>query len=287
VHIHLTYATILAAPIARLQGKRVVVSLHNTHTARGSSGGWAGLRGKVLRLLETASLSLFVDHVVFVGDKVAAANLRRIGRVPATTVRNVIAPPKAFDAASRAATRAALGAGEGEVVVIATGRLSKQKDPLGLLRAFSLVQREAPDARLWLVGDGPLRGDVEALCDDLDLCRSVRIFGERGDVADLLEAADIFVLASAWEGLPLGLLEALAHGLPVVATEVGDVPQVVTAEMGMLTAVRQPEALASALTYLATHPGRRQSLGVSARRGAAAFADVAAWYCQLQALYRS
>lgn len=285
VHLHLSYATILAAPIARWQGRRVIVSLHNADTTGGSGGGF-GLRRHILRTLETASLRLFVDQVLFVGDNVAAANCGRIGRTPGVTVPNVCGPVPPTRPHRRDELRKALGASQDIVVVIATGRLSDQKDPLGLLWSFLKLHQLRPETRLWLVGSGPLRSEVEMLCAHLRLGEAVRILGERDDVGDLLEAADIFVLASAWEGLPLGLLEAMARGRPVVATEVGDVPRVLAAGGGILVPVRQPEALARALAGLAADADWRRRLGEEATRSATPFTDVEGWYRQLLSLYR-
>lgn len=293
VHVHLTYATILAAPLARLLGRRVVVSLHNADTAR-SSGGGAGLRRRVLQALEAFSLRHCADQVVFVGENVARANRDRIGRTPGVTVRNVIAPPPALALAGRAALRAECGAAAEAVVVIATGRLTDQKNPEGLLRAFARLLPQAPQARLWLVGDGPLRDRVEALRRQLGLEAQVALLGERDDVGALLAAAEVFVLPSAWEGLPLGLLEAMAQGLPVVATAVGDVGHVVTAGAGILVPplTAQPEdpataAFVAALAALVADPALRRDLGAGAQAAVRPFTDVAGWYRRLMALYRA
>lgn len=291
VHVHLTYATILAAPLARLQRRRVVVSLHNADTAR-SSGGSSGLRRRVLHWLEDISLRHFTDQVIFVGENVARANRGRIGRTPGVTVRNVIAPPVAPAAPQRHDLRVALGAADTDLVLIATGRLTAQKNPEGLLRAFARLVPLVPHARLWLVGDGPLGEYVAHLRRELGLEAHVALPGERGDVAALLAAADIFVLPSAWEGLPLGLLEAMAQGLPVVATRVGDVGHVLTEGAGLLvppmTAADDTgtEAFVAALAALAADPAQRAALAEGARRAAHPYTDVAGWYRQLTNLYR-
>ena len=293
VHVHLTYATILAVPLARMLGRRVVVSLHNADTSR-SSGGGVSLRRRVLKGLEGFSLRHFTDQVVFVGENVARANRSRIGRTPGVTVRNVIAAPPRPALGARAALRGELGAVPEAVVLIATGRLTDQKNPEGLLRAFARLAAEVPQARLWLVGDGPLRGAVEALRRDLGLEAQVSLLGERDDVGALLAAADVFVLPSVWEGLPLGLLEAMAQGLPVVATDVGDVGHVVTAGAGllvppMLAGPGDPgdAAFVAALASLAADPDLRRDLGEGARQAARPFTDVEGWYRQLRALYRA
>jgi glycosyltransferase involved in cell wall biosynthesis len=284
VHVHLTYATILAAPIARLQGKRVIVSLHNADTARGA-GGRRRLRHAVLHWLEDFSLRHCTDHVIFVGENVARSNRARIGRTPGTMIRNVIAAPDPVAAENRAATRAAMGADEGDVVLISTGRLMPQKDPAGLLHAFALVAGQTPQARLWMVGTGPMQDEIAALRDALGLRDRILLTGERGDVARLLAAADAFVLSSAWEGLPLGLLEAMAQGLPVVSTDVGDVAHVLPARAGGLVPPGRPDLLARALLPLLSDATVRRDCGSAALAAARDFTDVAGWYRQLRHLY--
>jgi glycosyltransferase involved in cell wall biosynthesis len=283
--VHLTYATILAAPIARLQGKRVVVSLHNADTARGS-GGRPRLRHAVLRGLEDLSLRWFTDQVVHVGANVARANQTRIGATPGVTIRNVIAAPDATSTEAKVATRSAMGAGADDVVLIATGRLMPQKDPEGLLRAFAFLAAKVPEARLWMVGSGPMQEEVAALRDQLGLRDRVVLTGERGDVARLLAAADVFVLSSVWEGLPLGLLEAMAQGLAIVSTDVGDVAGVLPASAGGLVPPGRPDLLAGAILPLLSDPDRRRACGAVARAAARDFTDVEGWYQQLQRLYR-
>ena len=285
VHVHLTYATILAAPIARMQGKRVVVSLHNADTARGS-GGRRRLRHSVLRSLEDRALRWFTDQVVFVGANVARANQGRIGGTPGVTIRNVIAAPEPVSDEQRALVRRAMGAKAQDIVLIATGRLMPQKDPASLLRAFALLAAEAPDARLWMVGAGPMQDEVTDLRAALGLEDRVVLTGERGDVAQLLAAADVFVLSSAWEGLPLGLLEAMAQGLPVVSTDVGDVAGVLPAAAGGLVPPGQPERLAEALRPLLADAERRRACGAAALSASRDFTDVEGWHRQLQCLYR-
>lgn len=285
VHVHLTYATILAAPIARMQGKRVVVSLHNADTARGA-GGRRRLRHSVLRWLEDRALRWFTDQVVFVGANVARANQCRIGATPGVTIRNVIAAPEPVPDERRASIRRAMGAKAEDIVLIATGRLMPQKDPAVLLRAFALLAAEAPDARLWMVGAGPMQDEVTALRAALGLEDRVVLTGERGDVAQLLAAADVFVLSSAWEGLPLGLLEAMAQGLPVVSTDVGDVAGVLPAAAGGLVPPGQPERLADALRPLLADAEMRRACGAAALSASRDYTDVDGWHRKLQRLYR-
>lgn len=148
------------------------------------------------------------------------------------------------------------------------GRLSVEKGADVLLRALALLPRERyPDLKLVVVGDGPQRGELEQLIRALDLADRIEMLGTRHDVPDLLATMDIFALPSRREGLPLALLEAMAAGLPVVASAVGGVPEAITsAELGLLVPPEDPAALSQAIARLADDAETRAALGRSARR---------------------
>lgn len=128
---------------------------------------------------------------------------------------------------------------------INVARFTQPKAHLVLLREFAKVTATDIDAELWLVGDGPLRKDVVQAVRNLDLDDRVRLLGSRTDVMELLAAADIFVMSSKWEGLPIALLEAGLAELPVISTPVGSVPEVLAHGCGVLAA---PQELAVAMT---------------------------------------
>jgi glycosyltransferase involved in cell wall biosynthesis len=285
VHIHLTYATILGSIAARLAGKRVVVSLHNARTVAGQS-----LRARVLRGLETFCLRHMTDRVIFVGANVERANRARIGRTPGTVVLNVIPAPGSLDPADRRAIREGLGAGPEHVVVIATGRLSRQKDPLMLVRAFAAAQGQLDRLRLWVVGDGPLRPEVEALASELlqadDPAQPrIRFLGPRDDVQRLLPAADIYALSSQYEGLPVALLEAMAAGRGIVCTRVGDIPEFLPEDAALMVQPGDADGFADALVRLGGDPALREALARRACEAARPHCDVAGWRKTLERIY--
>jgi sugar transferase (PEP-CTERM/EpsH1 system associated) len=171
----------------------------------------------------------------------------------------------------RAAARAPLGLPITSPVVGTVARLSPEKDQATLLRAFALVCREVADARLMVVGDGPLRQELEALAAELGIAAQTLFTGERNDVAGLLEAMDVFCLPSLTEGTSLTLLEAMASGLPVVATAVGGTPDVVAQECsGLLVPSGDPERLAEGLLRVLQHPDQADRMGGEGRRIVAA-----------------
>ncbi|TDN53818.1 sugar transferase (PEP-CTERM/EpsH1 system associated) [Azoarcus indigens] len=150
------------------------------------------------------------------------------------------------------------------------GRLQEVKDQLNLVRAFGLLAARFPlrqDLRLAIVGDGPLRGAVEAEIARLGVGGQVWLAGERSDVADLMRQLDVFVLPSRAEGISNTILEAMACALPVVATDVGGSGELVVAgETGALVPPSDPRALADAMAAYVTQPALAQSQGLASRR---------------------
>ncbi|HEY6360343.1 MAG TPA: glycosyltransferase [Vicinamibacterales bacterium] len=150
---------------------------------------------------------------------------------------------------------------------VSVARLSAVKDPFTLLLAMRLVLDREPAFRLDLVGDGPLRADVERAIAGLRLGDAVRMHGALDDVRPVLGEASFFVLSSTSEGVSLTLLEAMAAGLPIVATRVGGNPEVVEhGKTGVLVPPQAPEALADAMLWMLRQPGARERMGRLARR---------------------
>ncbi|HLQ17916.1 MAG TPA: glycosyltransferase [Tabrizicola sp.] len=280
LHLHLTYATIIGAVAGWLAGCPVVASIHNTHTVVGG-----GMRGKILYFLEGMAIRLFVDRLIFVGSAASETNQHRFGSVPMVTIDNVVEPADPRLAARRDELRASLNAGPDDIVVLSTARLHPAKNIGNLLQAFATVHRHHPRARLWICGAGPLAGDLADQAAALKLGDTVSFLGGRDDVAALLQAADIFALSSDIEGLPLALLEAMAAGLPVVATAVGSVPDYVDGDVGLLVPPRQVEELTAALLAMVGDAALRQRAGRAARNRAHAFTDVVQWRKALEAEY--
>jgi glycosyltransferase involved in cell wall biosynthesis len=148
--------------------------------------------------------------------------------------------------------------------IVSVGRLQAPKDPLTLVRALGSLRGTPFEADI--VGEGPLRPTVELELERLGLDASVRLLGERRDVTSLLARSDVFVLVSRSEGLPLSVLEAMAVGLPVVASRVGGIPEVVVdGETGLLVLAEDAEQLAAALDRLLNDDALRRRLGEAGR----------------------
>ena len=162
------------------------------------------------------------------------------------------------------AQRMALGVGRGELVVGTLGRLDPVKDHLTLLRAFAQVRAAVPEARLLIAGDGETRSSLEEAVQSLHLGKAVSLLGFRTDVSQLLAAFDVFVLPSRNESMPVTVLEAMAAGLPVVATAVGDIPKIVVNEVtARLCQPADPDSLADVLIQLLRDSALRRRMGLA------------------------
>jgi glycosyltransferase involved in cell wall biosynthesis len=148
-------------------------------------------------------------------------------------------------------------------LALAVGRLIEQKDHETLLRAFAIVRQQQPDARLAILGSGPLERRTRELVDELELAEAVTLPG-RTEIRDWLERADVFVHTSRWEGFGIVLLEAMLAGLPVVATSVSAVSEIVAdRETGALVEAGDVEAVAAELAGLLGDPERARRLGAA------------------------
>ncbi len=169
-------------------------------------------------------------------------------------------------AIARDQARGRLGLPCESFVIGSVGRLGEQKAPLDLLAAFVPVANARPEARLVYVGDGPQRGELEAAVARLGLEDRVLLAGLRRDVPELLRAFDVFALASRWEGLPRVFPQAMAAGLPIVATLVDGAPDAITSgENGWLVEVGDIAAMADRLHAFAADPATARRMGAAGR----------------------
>jgi glycosyltransferase involved in cell wall biosynthesis len=150
----------------------------------------------------------------------------------------------------------AYGFNSNDVLLISVGRLDHQKDPLLLIDAFNKVATVAPDARLIMIGDGVLRDKVLAHLEKLRLKDRVILAGLRSaaEIADLLRISNVFVLSSAYEGMPMCVLEALGSGLPAAVTDVGEIRRIIKPGInGEIAEDHSPDSLASAILACMKH----------------------------------
>jgi glycosyltransferase involved in cell wall biosynthesis len=202
-------------------------------------------------------------RIIAVSDEVRRRYAAEL-RVPA---RKLVVVPNAIRVPVVAlprdpAFRASLVEGRPDYVILTPARLHPQKGHTYLLQAAALL----PNATFVLAGDGPLRAALEAQAGELGVAGRCIFLGERSDVPALLAAADLFVLPSLFEGLPVSVLEAMAAERPVVATAIGGTDEAVTSEVtGLLVPPRDPTALASAIRRLQEEPEVARRLAAAGR----------------------
>ncbi len=253
-----------AVPAARLARVRAVV--HGEHGREiADPQGLDPRRNRIRRWLAP-----FVDRYVTVSLDLGRwlADTVGIAARKIVTIHNGV-DTRRFGEGDRMAGRAALGV-EGDAVVVGTvGRLDPVKDQIGLLDAYAQIRESGLRHLLVLVGDGPCRPDLEARAARPDLRGRVRILGERGDVPRLLAGFDVFALPSIAEGISNTVLEAMASGLPLVATRTGGNPELVEEGVtGRLVPVGDRAALAAALGAYLADPHLRTLHGKAGRQRA-------------------
>jgi len=266
VHTHNTKSFLYACPAARLARVGKVI-----HTRHGQRYGASRRETMVFRWL-----SRMADGVVCVSHD--SANLSVVeGILPdkIQAIWNGIDSNRFHYTGPRT---------DGPVVMVS--RLRPEKDIETLLRAASLVVREYPSFRLEIAGDGLLLGDLRCLAEKLGLEGKVRFLGEVQDIPALLAQASLFVLPSLTEGLSLTLLEAMARGLPVVATRVGGNPEVVVdGTTGLLVKAADAEELAAAMLRLLRTPEEGHRMGLAGRKRIEEYFDVRRMIADYQNLY--
>lgn len=251
----------------------------------------ANLLGRIVRLFEKVPVLVCTAHSTYEGGRhrelayrltdflcdlttqVSQTGLERyvkIGAVPRRKIRYV---PNGVDVTrfrpdplTRSSVRSELQVGD-SFVWLAVGRFVEAKDYPNMFQAFAEVVKAGRSAVLLVAGDGGLRNSLEEMVDELGIRRRVRFLGIRRDIPSLMNAADGYVMSSAWEGLPMVLLEAAATGLPVVATDVGGNREaVIHGKTGFLVPPKRPDALARGmLRLMSMDPDDRKRMGQEAR----------------------
>lgn len=248
----------------RLAGAPVIV--HGEH-GREASDPW-GLNGWRNRLRRCSAP--LVNRFVTVSCDLRRWLVETVG-IPATKVETIHngVDVNRFSEEARDAGRRALGLPPGVTVIGTVGRLDPVKDQLGLIEAFARLDHRGRTLALVIVGEGPCRTSLETRAQQPDVAGRVHLFGERSDVPLLLKGVDIFALPSIAEGISNTVLEAMATGLPVVATRTGGNPEVVEDGVtGALVPVGDRQALARALEAYVADPYLMTTHGKAGRQRA-------------------
>jgi glycosyltransferase involved in cell wall biosynthesis len=230
------------------------------------------------------------DRIVTCGEQVRQMLIKQ-HHFPATQLVSI---PTGIDfthfvpSASRDELRAKWQLRADNWVIVMVGVIRSVKRHEIALRAFAKVIESLPKARLLFVGDGPLRRHMEALTQALHLQSHVQFLGHREDVPDFFALADCALLTSRSEGLPQALSQAAGMGLPIVATKVGSVAEVVLdGQTGLLSAAEDIESIASHILQLATHPDWAKTLGSQGKSHALAHLSLSTMLDKTEQLYHS
>lgn len=260
VHAHMFHALAITLVASRIAAQRpkIVFTSHNSFMQRSRSA------------VVHATRSYRACDVVFWKNQHPGLNAKQIAVIPnGVTV----------DQQERRCSRMA-----GDPVrFVYVGRLSAQKNPVGIVKAFA--RSAIPNARLDLIGVGPLASQVSEAAQILGVQHAVRLLGLRRDVREQLRAADAFVMHSAYEGLPLALLEAGAEGLPVISTGVGAISELLEGARGYLA--DDEDQLSSAFRTVTENPKDAFDRGARLFAHVRANYSVAAMVQGHEGLYRS
>jgi glycosyltransferase involved in cell wall biosynthesis len=266
LHTHNTKALLYGAPAARIAGVDGVI--HTRHGQR---------RGATRRQTMLFNLAArWTDAIVSVSnDSSALAASQGLHAGKLVTIHNGIDLSRFTFTGPRPNSPA-----------VTVGRISPEKDLATLLRASAIVVAQEPCFRLHIAGDGPCVAELKRLREELGLHNHVEFLGQVNEVPRLLSTASLFVLSSLTEGISLALLEAMACGLPAVATRVGGNPEVIAdGETGLLVSTHAPAQLADAILKLYRAPQMGQRMGVAGRRRVETNFDVRQMVLRYESLY--
>jgi glycosyltransferase involved in cell wall biosynthesis len=205
--------------------------------------------------------------VVAVSEASRRETVSRFGVRPdrIVTIPNAVDMKRLVISRSRETMRAELGIPDDGFAVLSVGALTWEKDPLAHLEVMRKVMAQEPRAIHIFVGDGPLREELEAAIERLELQERTRLLGVRADIADVIVCGDVLLLASCTEGMPAAVIEAGALGLPVAAYGVAGVPEVVIdGETGVLVPPNEVDALVLSLRDLMNDDPKRRRMGRAA-----------------------
>jgi glycosyltransferase involved in cell wall biosynthesis len=279
VHTH-TYALLYAFPY--MLYRRIPAMVHTVHNLAEREIDWYG------RLVHRIAFWRGVLPVAIARE--VADSVRRVyGIDDFPLIPNGI-PVDAFRDPSldRERWRNKEGFAATDVLFVCVAGLRAQKNPILLLEAFHRGLASDPKARLLFVGRGALKPDLERRIGALGLRERVHLLGLRWDVPEILNAADVFVMSSDYEGNPLSVMEAMAAGKSMICTAVGGVPELVEdGECGLLVPPRDVKALAYAMRCVLESPEARKSMGEASARRAAERFDLRVMTEAYESLYRT
>lgn len=285
IHTHSSKAGILGRLAARMAGVPVVVHTVHGWSFNPTQSAW---RRALYLTLERFAAGR-TDRMIAVSEENRERGIELgIGRPEGyALIRSGIdLSACARPARTRAAMREDLGVDDGTLLVGTLANFKAQKGPLDFIEAAAIAHRRDPRLRFIYAGDGPMRGEVEAAIARHGLDEVVQLLGWRDDPIELLHACDLYLLTSRFEGLPRSVLQAMACGLPVVATRTDGTPEVVIdGETGLLAPPGDVEAIAARLLEMAGDRALRERCAAAARQRLDEAFDIDAMVDRLDDLY--
>ena len=283
VHTHSTKAGLLGRLAAWLAG--ILVIIHTVHGVPFELDG--NLRSRFYFALERW-VGYLSDSLICVGGVLR----QEVARWKIAPDRKLVTIYSGIEFSSYVPTRTPiemrqlLGLKEAWPIVGSVGRLSEQKAQHYLIQAVALLKEKYPQIKLLLVGEGELRPLLEKQIQDLGLSSNVFLLAERDDIADLLNIFDVYAMSSRWEGVGRSLTEAMYWGLPIVATSVNGVKELILhEETGLLVPSHDSRGLAKAIDRLVSDPALAKRLGSNARRKAKELMDDQRMIMAIEELY--
>ena len=276
VHSHLKHADLVAARVAPRLGLPMVSTLHLIEDDPGPIG-------RLKRDLAARARSRAASATVAVSEATRRWYLESYPQDPerVVTLHNGIPSPGRVEPQAAADVRAEFGAGPGVALAVTVALLRPGKGHEVLLEAAAAT----PGVRFVLAGEGTQEEHLRREAVRHGVMDRVVFAGFRSDVSRILAAADLVVHPSLADALPTALIHALAAGAPIVASNVGGIPEIVTPDVGVLVPPGDPQALAAAIAALASDPGRRTAMAEAGRTRFAAEFDGAVWAGRLRRLY--
>jgi glycosyltransferase involved in cell wall biosynthesis len=275
LHSHEFFFAVWGALAARLGGCRHVITMH---------GGdyYAGSRRRVIALRTAVAIS----HRTVAVSQASRSSLVASLRVSPKCV-DVVHNGLGVVCGDGVRVRDELGIRPDGTLIVAVGNLYEVKGYVSLLQAVATLRGSYPDLVVAIAGTGYMEPALRALATNLGLESNVKLLGYRADIPDLLDAADLYVMPSLSEGLPMAMIEAMLAGKAIVASDVGGIPELLeSSEHGSLVQPGDASELAARISELIDDPVRRKRMGETARQRAAEKFTASAMVDSYEALYR-
>ncbi|MBV7531996.1 glycosyltransferase [Chitinophaga sp. sic0106] len=283
VHVHGTRANTNMLPATRKLGIPVIYTVH----------GWSFHHGLPYPIHKArVMIEKWITRRTGLNITVSASNrqtgIRAFGRFKSVVIRNGVNMQQFHPEVSDHGLRAHYGFTEQDIVVGFIVRMTIQKDPLGMIRAFAAAHQLYPQLKLLMIGEGPLKSAAVQLISELGIGGAVVLDGFRSDVPGVLQAIDIYCLPSLWEGYPIGLLEAMAVGKPVIASDVDGTREAFDHEVsGLLVPAKHTAALCTAICRMAADGNLRQRFAAAALERARADHNITTMTLKVEEVYNN